>query len=97
MSAFELSVRAPETLALNGDLSFATAADALPAIRARLAGSAVSQLDLAGLRHSDSAGLACLLAVLAEGRQTGRKLSVIGMPEGMLALAQVCEVDQLMH
>lgn len=85
----------PSTLAVHGVLDFDTAAAALAAIRAALEGG-VARLDLAGVSHSDSAGLACVLAVAAEANQCGRPLAVVGMPAGMRALAQVCEVDTLL-
>jgi phospholipid transport system transporter-binding protein len=92
---FELTV-SPGKLAVDGVLSFDTAAAALKAIRAAMAGGGVGELDLGGVRHCDSAGLVCVLAVVAEADQRGTALRVIHMPEGMQALAQVCEVDRLM-
>nr|WP_245187986.1 STAS domain-containing protein [Frateuria flava] len=86
---------APGTLGVSGVLSFDTAAAALEAIGRALADGAVARLDLAGVERSDSAGLACVLAAQAQARQLGRALAVENMPEGMRALAQVCEVDDL--
>jgi phospholipid transport system transporter-binding protein len=94
-AAFQLERAAPDTLALSGVLSFDTAAAALKAIGAALVAEPVERLDLAGVERSDSAGLACVLAAQAQARQLGRRLIVENMPEGMRALAQVCEVDVL--
>jgi phospholipid transport system transporter-binding protein len=47
------------------------------------------------VKHADSAGLSCLVAVMAEAARQGRSLKVIHMPSGMQALAKVCEVDRL--
>lgn len=85
----------PDTLHVRGELSFDTAAAALQAIRSALAGGAVRQLDLAGVTRSDSAGLACILAVAADASRGGTALQVVHMPAGMQTLAQVCEVDAL--
>ena len=93
---FQLAPGPQGTLGVSGVLSFDTAAAALQTIQAALAGSAVGQLDLVGVRHSDSAGLACVLAVAAEADRCGQTLQVINMPAGMRVLAQVCEVDRLM-
>lgn len=93
--AFQLDRATPGTLGVSGVLSFETAAAALDAIGAALAAQPVARLDLAGVERSDSAGLACVLAVQAEARRLGRALDVEHMPEGMRALAQVCEVDSL--
>ena len=94
-ASFQLDRTTPGTLGVGGELSFATAAQALHAIVAALGQAPVSRLDLAGVRRADSAGLACMLAVLAEARGLGRPLAVANVPEGMRALARVCEVDAL--
>lgn len=95
-AAFELRQVRPDTLDVSGVLSFDTAAAALEAIKAALLAGPVSRLDLSGVRRSDSAGLACVLAAQGLARQLGRHLSVENMPEGMRALARVCEVEPLL-
>ncbi|MHB1057355.1 MAG: STAS domain-containing protein [Rhodanobacter sp.] len=92
---FRLDAAVPATLGVSGELSFGTAAAAWQAIGSALAGRAVERLDLAGVSRSDSAGLACVLAVVAESARRGQALQVVHMPPGMRALAQVCEVDGL--
>jgi phospholipid transport system transporter-binding protein len=92
---FQVQRTAPGTLGVSGVLSFDTAAAALATIGAALAAEPVARLDLSGVERSDSAGLACVLAAQAQARQLGRTLVVENMPEGMRALAQVCEVDVL--
>jgi phospholipid transport system transporter-binding protein len=93
-SSFHLSNPAPETLAVSGALTFATAADALSAARAALdRGQQVNNLDLAGVGQADSAGLATVLALLAHARTRGRALSVSHIPAGLHALARVSGVD----
>ncbi|KRE89853.1 sulfate transporter [Frateuria sp. Soil773] len=94
--AFRLSREAPRVLGVGGELTFATAAAALPAIVQALAAEPCDRLDLAGVERSDSAGLACVLAVQADMAQRGRPLQVSNVPAGMRALALVCEVDGLM-
>ena len=96
-NGFKLEPSVPGTLGVSGVLNFDTAAAALLAIQAGLAAGKVAQLDLAGVSHSDSAGLACVLAVVAAADRRGQALQVIHMPAGMRALATVCEVDQLMR
>jgi phospholipid transport system transporter-binding protein len=94
-AAFRLQRQAPGTLGVDGVLSFDTAAAALAAIGTALAAEPITRLDLAGVQHSDSAGLACVLAAQAEARRLGRTLTVEHVPAGMQALAQVCEVDAM--
>lgn len=94
---FVAEVRAPGSLALSGVLGFATAGQALPALQEALsAGSQLGTLDLSGLAHVDSAGLACLLVVLGEASAAGRELRLVHAPDDMCTLAQVCGVDRLL-
>jgi phospholipid transport system transporter-binding protein len=81
---------------VSGELTFGNAAEALKAIDAAVARDGRSELDLSGVTRSDSAGLACVLAVLAQSAERGRKLRVSHVPEGMHLLASVCEVESLM-
>lgn len=93
---FQLDTGTPGTLGVSGVLSFETAAAALQAIQSALAASKVARLDLTGVRQSDSAALACVLAVAAEAHRRGQALQVVQMPAGMQVLAQVCEVEPLL-
>jgi phospholipid transport system transporter-binding protein len=92
---FELATSTPGVLGVTGLLNFSTAAAATQAIESALSDRSIVQLDLAGVKHADSAGLSCLVAVMAEAARQGRSLKVIHMPSGMQALAKVSEVDQL--
>lgn len=95
-AAFQVSRAAPDTLQVSGALTFATAAQALSAINAAVASDGCRQVDLAGVSQSDSAGLACVLAVLAEASERGRPVAMRNVPAGMRILARVCEVDSLL-
>lgn len=94
---FKLSLHMPGTVAVTGALNFATAAKALVAMRDALARKDRHTLDLAGVDSCDSAGLACVLAALAEADRDGRRVAVRHVPAGMRALAQVCGVGPLLH
>ncbi|MEO8809239.1 MAG: STAS domain-containing protein [Rhodanobacter sp.] len=94
--SFDLDTRSPATLGVRGELTFDNAAAALLAISAALVAGNAVRLDLVEVRHCDSAGLACVLAVAAEAGRRGAPLQVSGMPAGMRALARVCEVDRLL-
>ncbi|MEO6799655.1 MAG: STAS domain-containing protein [Rhodanobacter sp.] len=93
---FQLDTSTPIALGVSGVLSFDTAAAALHAIQSALASGHAAQLDLTDVSHCDSAGLACVLAATADADRRGHPVRVLGMPPGMLALAQVCEVDGLL-
>lgn len=96
-NGFRLLNDVPATLGVAGVLDFETAAPALLAIQSALTSNQVARLDLAGVSRCDSAGLACVVAAVAEAARHGRKVQVIHMPAGMQALASVCEVDQLIR
>lgn len=95
-SSFSLTTTTPGTLGVSGDLTFATAASALQAARAELDRSGQTTLDLSGVTHADSAGLATLLALLAHVRTQGKTLAVANTPEGLQALARVSGVEALL-
>lgn len=85
-----------ETLALSGALTFATAARAFAEGGRALASGVQTRLDLAGVTRADSAGLACVLALAANASRAGRRLAVVHWPEGLRALATVCDVETLL-
>lgn len=95
-ASFQLESRGDGTLAVSGVLTFDTAHAALRALRGKLAAGVFTSLDLAGVERGDSAGLACVLAVLGDVRAHGRALTVHHLPDGLRALAQVCEVEDLL-
>ncbi len=94
----EITIRsqAPATLSVAGALVFDNAADALKQAVEALRGTPHETLDLAGVTRADSAGLACVLAVLAAAGRHGSRLDVINMPANLAALAKVCEVTPLL-
>jgi phospholipid transport system transporter-binding protein len=95
-ASFSLTTTAPGTLGVSGALTFATAASALETARAELDRSGQTTLDLSGITHADSAGLATLLALLAHARTKGKTLALAHTPEGLLALARVSGVEALL-
>lgn len=94
---FRVAVDRPDTVAVSGTLNFATAENALMAMREAFARNDRHTLDLAGVDSCDSAGLACVLAALSEADQGGRRVVVQHVPDGMQALARVCGVELLLH
>jgi phospholipid transport system transporter-binding protein len=83
----------PDTISVSGELTFATAQKALADARTAVAqaGNATT-LDLGGVGRADSAGLACVLAILAEAPG----LTVARMPDGLRALARVSDVETML-
>ena len=95
-AAFRLDRGTPGTLAVSGTLGFATAAAALQALDEALRAGDRRQLDLAGVGTCDSAGLACMLAVLAAARGRGQAVSLRHVPDGLRTLARVSGVEVLL-
>jgi len=85
-----------DTLALSGALTFATAARAFADGARALSVGAQTRLDLGGVKRVDSAGLACVLGLAASASRAGRRLGVVHWPEGLRALAAVCDVETLL-
>lgn len=95
-SAFRLERGAAGTWSASGALDFATAAAALREMESALQSGAVARIDLAGVGGCDSAGLACLLAVLATARRRGQALQYEHVPASLLTLARVSGVDGML-
>lgn len=93
---FRLDRARSGTLAVSGALSFATAAAALQALNDGLRAGDRWRVDLAGVHNCDSAGLACVLAVLAEARGRGQAVNLQHVPDGLRTLAQVSGVEALL-
>jgi phospholipid transport system transporter-binding protein len=91
-----------DRVTLAGALTFATA----PALAtqgnhllaARAAGGAGEPflMDLQGVTGADSAGLALLIGWIAEARRLGVTLRYHAVPERLLAIARISEVDGLL-
>jgi phospholipid transport system transporter-binding protein len=90
---FRVTTSTPDTVSVSGVLSFATASKALAALRAAFQNGDRHTLDLSAVTSCDSAGLACVLAALSEADNGARRVTTRHVPEGMQALAQVCDVE----
>lgn len=83
--------------AVFGELSFATAVDALEQGRTLFSDHSVLELDLAGIKRADSAGLAVLLEWVTWARNTAREISYRNLPQQVLCIAQISEVEDMLH
>ena len=95
MATFAIERSAPGRLVARGELSFETAADALRAGLQLFDGGDCS-IDLAGVSHGDSAGLAVLIEWLAHARQRGIALRYEHVPAQITAIARISDVDDLL-
>lgn len=94
---FRVNSDVPDTVSVSGTLNFATAANALAAMRNAFAKNDRHTLDLSEVVSCDSAGLACVLAALSEADHDGHRVVVRHVPAGMQALARVCGVEPFLH
>jgi len=96
--AVHLKPAASGVVAVEGPLTFATARSARDLARPILAagGTAALEIDCAGVTASDSAGLALLLDWLRTAKRAGRPLRYSHLPEGIVALARISEVEELL-
>jgi phospholipid transport system transporter-binding protein len=83
---------------VSGELTFASARDARQLGILVLEGSRAERIriDCAAVTRADSAGLAVLLDWLAWGRRKSKPVSLDNLPEALLAIARISEVDGLL-
>lgn len=95
--SFQLERPVPDTLAVSGALNFRTAAQVLAQAGPMLADGQVRVLDLSGVRGADTAGLACVLSLLARGGRHGQRPQVRGLPGSLERLAAVSDAETLLR
>ena len=85
-------------VAVAGELTFATAREARQVGLLVLESSRAERIvvDCTGVTRADSAGLAVLLDWLAWGRRKSRAVSLTNLPESLVAIARISEVDELL-
>jgi phospholipid transport system transporter-binding protein len=85
-------------IVVTGELTFASAREARQVGILVLESSRAQRLviDCSGVTRADSAGLAVLLDWLAWGRHKSRPVSLENLPESLVAIARISEVDGLL-
>ena len=85
------------TVHLEGEMNFASTPGMYKDLEHRFtSGDSVLNIDLAGIRHADSSGLALLLEWQAMAHKLDRRLHITNAPENLLRLAKLCEADKLL-
>jgi len=82
--------------ALNGELSFDTAAAALERGRSLFSRQKNISLDLAGVTRTDSAGLALLLEWVNWARNNERHIAFRNIPAQIMSIAQISEMEHML-
>lgn len=98
-ASFQIEVTSPGRLAARGALTFGNAkrarSEGLHALRTSSAREL--EIDCRGITHSDSAGLAVLLDWMAVMKREGRPLCFAGLPPGLLAVARISGVEEMLQ
>ena len=79
-----------------GEIGFQNAGDAVARTGELFAGASDVTADLAGLTRADSATLGVLLIWAAAAAVRGVKLRFANAPQGLLALAHLCDAEPLL-
>jgi phospholipid transport system transporter-binding protein len=97
-AAAAISEPSPGRVTVAGELTFATARDARQLGVTVLEGSSAKSfvIDCRDVKRADSAGLAVLLDWLAWGRRESRAVSFENLPDSLVAIARISEVDGLL-
>lgn len=93
---FRIEPAGPERLQASGELDFGTAAAALEAGLALLATGPRWTVDLSRITTGDSAGLAVLVEWLSVTAARQGSLSFESVPQQMLAIARISELEELL-
>lgn len=96
MTAVRLEAVSPGHFRLVGELNFSSVPDLLGHSRELFAGAGEVRVSLEAVARVDSAGVALLVDWLRESTRRGRSIAFSEIPPQMLALAQVCGVDELL-
>ncbi len=98
-AVFEIAAGADGRAQLRGSLTFATARQArIEGLeKFQQCGARACEVDCSGIAKSDSAGLSVLVDWLALAKRDGRSLRYVKLPEGLIALAKISEVEELLQ
>jgi phospholipid transport system transporter-binding protein len=98
-AVFEIAAGADGRAQVRGSLTFATARQARAdgVEKFQKCGARACEVDCSGIAKSDSAGLSVLLDWLALAKREGRSLRYVKLPEELIALARISEVEELLQ
>lgn len=82
--------------AVSGRLGFETVPEVWRKSRALLDDGAAAIIDLGTVTQVDSAALALVIEWLRWGRERGKQLQLVNLPEPLRALARISEVENLL-
>jgi phospholipid transport system transporter-binding protein len=92
----EFELVKPGHFSVKGRLQFDTVGHALAASESLFEKHKDIEIDLSGVEATDSAGLALLVELAGWAHREHRKLAYRHVPEQVMALARISEVDKLL-
>lgn len=92
----ELNVVGGGRFSVTGELGFDTVRSLLLASEGPFRDAARIEIDLSGITHGDSAGLALLIEWLRRASQSGKELHYTGVPQQLRALARISDVEEVL-
>ena len=96
MSDYELIDHGDGRISVKGRMTFTTAGDLLRDSEPLFEKHTRLEVDLSGVTHSDSAGLALLLEWITWANHTVREIRFTGVPDKLTQIAKTTEVDNLL-
>ncbi|MES9994428.1 MAG: STAS domain-containing protein [Candidatus Thiodiazotropha sp.] len=81
---------------VQGDMTFASVRDLLQHSTELFSKVDELEVDLSRVDHADSAGLALVLEWMAQAAERNAKIVFTGMPESMISIARLCQVESLL-
>ena len=96
---FEIFAGADGRSHVRGSLTFTTARRAREEGAEKFRGCSARscEVDCSGITASDSAGLTVLLDWIAHAKRDGRALRYMNLPEGLLAIARISDLDEFLQ
>ncbi len=94
--AATLQDRGGGEFAIEGDLDFQSVAALWQQARRSFRQQPALRIDLAGVNHSDSSGVALLVDWLRQARERGQDLQFVNIPAQMQAIVRVAGLDGLL-
>lgn len=94
--ASAIQARGAGEVAVSGALEFATVTALLAPLESLLPDSGVLRVDLAGVMHADSAGLALLVHWQRLARQRGLELEFLDVPAQLMDMACLSGLDTIL-
>mgnify|MGYP003406531949 FL=1 len=92
---FGIAAAGPDRLMARGELSFASAGQALQDGLALLPSAGPCTIDLSGITSADSAGLAVLIEWLSVAGERGSALAFEAVPAQLRAIARISDLEEL--